>query len=121
MAPQDPKVSRSAHCRSIIPMRRDLVLRCRIGAVDCAIARFVDYDFGLGERKSGELDVKIEINKTLQLDCEYLAVPAGVLRQFVVGKNVGTPLGIAQMRQTQDGDALDLKKFSGFDAAVASD
>src|ERR1700730_9513401 len=48
MAPQDPKVSRSAHSRSITLIRRDLVLGCRIGAVDRAIARFVDYDFGLG-------------------------------------------------------------------------
>ena len=33
----------------------------------------------------------------LMFNCEYLAVPAGVLRQFVVRKNVGPPLGIAQM------------------------
>jgi hypothetical protein len=43
------------------------------------------------------------------------------LRPFVVSKNVGAALGIAQVRQTQGSDALDLEKLSGFDAAVAGD
>jgi hypothetical protein len=43
------------------------------------------------------------------------------LRPFVVSKNVGAALGIAQVRQTEGSDALDLEKLSGFDAAVAGD
>jgi hypothetical protein len=39
------------------------------------------------------------------------------LRPFVVSKNVGAALGIAQVRQTQGSDALDLEKLSGFDTA----
>ncbi len=111
MAPHDPKVSRSAHSGSITPIQRNFVLGCRIGAVDCAIARFVDYDFGLGERKSGELDVKFEINKILQLDCEYLAVPAGVLRQFVVGDHVGASLDLRKVREAQHGDLRETKQL----------
>ena len=97
MATQDPKVSWSVHSQPITFICRDPICGCRIGTVDSAIACFVQDDFGLCLRKSGELDVKIELDKTLQFNCKYLAVPAGVLRQFVVGKNVGPPLGIAQM------------------------
>src|ERR1700730_6070054 len=111
MAPQDPKVSPSAPSLSIPLRRGDLVLACRIGAVDYAIARFVDYDFGLCERKSGELDVKIKINKTLQLDCECLAVPAGVLRQFVVGDHVGASLDLRKVREAQHRDLRETKQL----------
>src|ERR1700730_7606533 len=111
MAPQDPKVSPSAPSLSIPLIRGDLVLACRIGAVDCAISRFVDYDFGLGERKSGELDVKIEINKTLQLDCEYIAGPAGGLRQFVAGDHVDASLDLRKVREAQHRDLRDTNYF----------
>jgi hypothetical protein len=55
-----------------------LILGRRIGALNGALAGFVEDDFGLGERKSRRLDVEVEINETLQLDRERLAVLAGI-------------------------------------------
>jgi hypothetical protein len=65
---EDPKVSRPAHSRSVTLTGRDPVFGGR------AFARFVEDDFGLGKRKSGECDVKIEVDKTLKLVGEHRAV-----------------------------------------------
>ena len=52
-----------------------------------------------GRREAGELDVELEIDQALQLDRQDLAVPAGLLGQPVVGKDVGPLLGLGEVRK----------------------
>src|SRR5262249_12767533 len=65
MPPEGPKVSRSAHRGSVTLIDRDRVLSCGVGAIERALSGFVEHNLGLGERKSGDLDVEIKIDETL--------------------------------------------------------
>src|SRR5580704_469500 len=51
------------------------------------------------------------LNKTILLDCEYLAVPAGVERELVVGDNVGTSLDLRKVREAQHGGLRETKQL----------
>ena len=80
--------------------------------------RFLDNEIDLRNLKTSELHVKVEINEVLQLDCEHLPVPACVLGQLIVSKDIGLPLLFAEMRERERGDGLDTKQLSCLNAAV---
>jgi hypothetical protein len=65
MAPEGPKVPRSAHRGSVTLVVRDCVFGRRIGASERAISGFVEHNLGLGERKSSKLYIEIKIDETL--------------------------------------------------------
>jgi hypothetical protein len=48
---------------------------------------------------------------TLQLGCEYLAVPAWVLRELIVGDHVGALLDRRKVREAQHRDLLETKQL----------
>ena len=43
----------------------------------------------------GQLNIKVEIDQTLQLDSQYLAVPAGIKRKLVIRDHIGSSLSLA--------------------------
>ena len=56
---------------------------------------------------------------TLQLGCEYLAVPAWVLRDLVVGDHVGELLGRRTVREAQHRDLLETKQLRRSNTTMA--
>jgi hypothetical protein len=86
-----------------------------------ALARLIEHKVDFSGREAGELDVEIDIDETLQLNRQQLAVPTRIEGQLVVGQHIGAPLGGAQMRQTYRRDALQSEQLCGLDSAVAGD
>ena len=86
-----PQVPAPGHGRSRVDRGGDLVLWTAL-RVRRRFPRLVQQQIDLGERKAGDLDVKVDVDERLQLDREHLAVPAGVQRELVVGDNVGPAL-----------------------------
>jgi hypothetical protein len=54
--------------------------------------RFHHIDFR--ETEASKVVLEVEVYETLQFERKKLAIPAGVLRQFVVGKYVGATFGV---------------------------
>ncbi len=78
-------------------------------------------DLGHFEACDRNVEVKIERRQMLQLDSEDLAIPAGLLGEFVVGKDVSALLSVAKMLKTQARHGIKPELLRGFDAAVAGD
>jgi hypothetical protein len=66
------------------------------GALDSRDAIENQIDFR--ETETSKIDLEIEVYEALQFKRKKLAILASVLCQFVVGKDVGATLRIAQMR-----------------------
>ena len=62
-----------------------------------ALLHVLDQDVDLSQGETGELDVKLDIDESLQLDCEYFPIPAGILRKLVVGDDIGTSLALGEV------------------------
>jgi hypothetical protein len=77
MAIKEPQVFPPSHRCTRIDGRGYLVFRsvlCMSGRLPC----FVQHQIDFGEREAGDLHVEIQIDEGLQLDREYLAIPAGI-------------------------------------------
>jgi hypothetical protein len=56
------------------------------------LTRFLQQQIDLSKREAGDLDIKLDVDQRLQLDGEYLTVPAGVERKLVVREHIGLAL-----------------------------
>ena len=60
---------------------------------------FLEKEIDLGGLEARQLDLEVEVDQGLQLDRQDLPVPAGLLGQSVVGKDVGPLLGLREVGQ----------------------
>ena len=72
-----------------------------------------------GVLEPDRLEIKIEVDERLQLDRQDLAVPAGVLRELVVGQDVGALVGFAEMREPHSWHHRHPDQLCGFGAAMS--
>ncbi len=74
---------------------------------------------------SGDGDIQAfhgqDVSEGGQLDCQALAVPAGIFPDLVVGKREGAPLGFRQSPYLDCGDLLEIEQLCRCVAAVAGD
>ena len=89
MAPESPKVALSSDWGSRLG-RDDIFWRIATGGV--GITRLIENEVDLCEAEACQLDLEVEIDQALQLDRENFLIPAGVERELVVGKDVGSTL-----------------------------
>jgi len=52
----------------------------------------------LGGLKARQEHIEAQINKALQLDCEDLVIPACLLNEAIVSKDISLLLGLTEMR-----------------------
>src|SRR6266700_3054087 len=62
-----------------------------------ALARLVENDVDLGQRKAGQLDLELEVDELLQFYGQQLTVPSRIQRKLIVSNHVGTALGWGQV------------------------
>src|SRR5438552_8079789 len=115
MFAQYPEVAWSIDRRSSLTSGR--IILAAAGRV-INLAYFVEDEVDLGSIESGQLDLEIEVDEPLQLEAQELSIPARLLRQFVVGQDVRTHIGFAQMRETHSRYCIDANEFVSFDATV---
>jgi hypothetical protein len=80
VTPEHPQVAWLRNSGTLVPIGRDRVLDRGVRAISCALPRLVQNDVNLGQREAGQFDLEIEVDKSLQLDCEHFAVPARIER-----------------------------------------
>jgi hypothetical protein len=110
MAPQHPEIPRFAHRSGRGPLGIDRVIR--IGCVLLEVDReLVDLD----RREAGNRDIETfhdqDLSQGGQLDCQALAVPAGIFPDLVVGKREGAPLGFRQPLYLDCRDLLEIEQL----------
>ena len=81
--------------------------------------RLIDGEVDLGKAKAGQLYVEIEVDESLQLDREHLAIPAGAQGEFVVRKNISSSLGLAKMRERKRRHHINAEQRCGRHPPVA--
>ena len=96
VAPEQPQVA--AACHRVEGHCRDRIVGSRQG-FRARLASVVEDEVDLGKAEPGQRHVEFEVDQPLQLDCEDLAVPAGVQRQLIVGNHICPPLGLGEVRQ----------------------
>jgi hypothetical protein len=94
----------------------------RIGCVLLEVDReLVDLD----RREAGNRDIETfhdqDLSQGGQLDCQALAVPAGIFPDLVVGEREGAPLGFGQPLYLDCGDLLEIEQLCRGVAAVPGD
>jgi hypothetical protein len=57
--------------------------------------RLLEEEVDLRNREPGQFDVELEVDEALQLDCQELLVPAGLLGELVVSQDIGPLFGLA--------------------------
>jgi hypothetical protein len=82
---------------------------------------FVQHQIDFGEREAGDLHVEIEIDEGLQLNREYLAIPAGIQRKLVVGEDVSPALRRIQVGQANRRDGLQADELGCLHPAMSGD
>lgn len=61
---------------------------CGIGRIGIRLTRFIKHKINLGQAKTGKLNIKVEIDQTLKLYRQYLAVPARIEGKLVVREHI---------------------------------
>lgn len=115
MLAEEPKVACLRNSRPGLRLR-DLVLVFPIG---CGLLVQDEVDLAGGE--AGEREVEVEVRQLLEFDRQQRIVPAGQLRELVVGDDIGTPLGLAQVLEADDRHALQPQELRRGDPAVAGE
>ena len=67
------------------------------------------------------VEIEIKAGEVLQLDLQDLGIPAGLLGELVVGKDVGAFLRVIEMLEPDARHGLVTEQLGSFDAAVAGD
>jgi hypothetical protein len=62
--------------------------------------------------------VNVNIEKTLELDCQQVLIPCGRSGKLVVGQAVSALVCLAQMREPADRHRLNTQALGGFDACM---
>jgi hypothetical protein len=81
----------------------------------------LDGEVDLGGGKAEQFEIEVEVDKTLHFDGQDIAIPAGVLGQLVVGKDIGPDLIARKMRELSDRHFKHAKLFGRLNTAVACD
>jgi hypothetical protein len=69
--------------------------------------------------RAGDLGTEIEVDESLQLDREHLAIPPGIESQLVVGQHIGSALGGIEVGQAHGRHVLPANKLGGLHPAVS--
>ena len=75
------------------PDRRDHILR-GINRIWISFTCLVEHEVDLGQAEPGQLDIEIEVDQRLELDCEDLLVPSGIERELVVSDVIDPAFGL---------------------------
>ena len=91
MVPQEPHVT----CLTDTRPRKGLwALIFRPRRLAAGLIDIIQQDVDLTHLKSGQLDVEVEIDQTLKLNGQNLAIPPCLLGKLVIGNDIGPPLGL---------------------------
>ena len=120
MPAEEPDIATPGDSFAGLDQGRDLVLTSVL-RIRRGFPRLLQQNVDLGQRKTGNLDIKLKVDQPLQFDRQQLAVPAGVQGQLVVGQNIGPALGHTEMRQAQRRNGLPAQQLCGFHPAVPGD
>ena len=85
--------------------------------------RPLDQEVDLGRLEAGDLDFEVELDfgQVLELDREQGLVPAGKLREAIVGDDIGPLLIFGQMIDKKGRDRVQPQDLRGLDPAVTGD
>jgi len=89
-----------------------------VGTVGISLARLLDGEVDLRQAEPSQLDIEVEGDQRLQLDCKDLLVPACIERELIVGQHVGAPLGFGEMGKSDGRHCLPAKQLRRFDPSV---
>jgi hypothetical protein len=117
---EQPQVCNPGHRHRGLGDGRDRVVSPVVG-IGRRLSGFIEQHIDLGQGEAGDLDVEFQIDQRLQLDCQHLAVPAGIEGQLVVGQHIGPALGRIEVGQAQRRNTLHAQQLCGFHPAVAGD
>jgi hypothetical protein len=78
----------------------------------------VEHERDFIEGETGQLHLEIEVDQTLQFDRQQFSVPPRRLRELVVGKHVGPPLGRPEVRKPYGWHAEVSEKLCSLDPTV---
>src|SRR5260370_27063054 len=99
MRSENPKVARARY-RSVFIRGKKIFWTGLGGAFLGGVAKnAVD----LAEGKSREFRIiELQVQQTLQLNCQDVTIPAGIFRQLVVRKHVSPPISFRHCRENDD-------------------
>jgi hypothetical protein len=118
MRSEDPEIARATDRLGVGIGRNDVLRPARLAG---RLLSFLETQIDFGRLEADQLDLEVEVDQGLQLDRQDLAVPAGSLRQAVVGQDVRPPLGLGEVGQPYGRHHQQAQQLGGSDAPVAGD
>jgi hypothetical protein len=115
MRSQHPQIAQTTDGRTSPILRRFIL---RPAGETGRLTRLVKDEVNDGSFESSEFDREIEVNQSLQFDGQKLPIPSGHLGKPVIGQNIGSLFGVAEMGQLHCGHALNAKQLCGLDPAM---
>ena len=93
----------------------------RVSAIGIALAGLLDRKVDFGQAEPGQLDLEVEIDQRLQLDCQDFLISAGIEREHVVRNHIRAAFGLGEVREGDRRHRLPLQELCCLDPPMTGD